>query len=105
MKSVHDINFPSASLRSGFLMPQMRGLMAGGTTEYRNDTTALCCPCSEGILSTALKICTQDSTMKTKHKAEATLLRMSPELSEQSFPSLQAECLQFHPSLSSSHCV
>ena len=39
MKSVHDINFPNASLRSGFLMPQMRGLMAGGTTEYRNDTT------------------------------------------------------------------
>ena len=39
MKSVHDINFPSASLRSGFLMPQMRGLTAGGSTEYRNDTT------------------------------------------------------------------
>ena len=39
MKSVHDINFPNVSLRSGFLMSQMRGFTAGGSTEYRNDTT------------------------------------------------------------------
>ena len=39
MKSVHDINFPNVSLRSRFIMPQMRGFTAGGTTECRNDTT------------------------------------------------------------------